>query len=269
VNTPSASPLCRDSHRSDGAHYRALLLQLMSAELKSDLSRAYLGFAWWVIEPVIYMLVFYLVFGLIFERGGPGFVPMLLAGLVSWRWFDTTTRSAMNVVPRNSALMQQVYVPKIIFPLVAVAAGTLRFAVVLSLLIVFLFFYGIEPTASWLALPLVILVELVFVAATACLTGLLVPLLPDLRIVINNALLLLLFLSGVFYMALQVPEHLRSYFFLNPMAVLIDAMRNTLVYGSFPDWQALFWVFAASLCGLAVAWWLFRRYDLVYPKLGL
>jgi lipopolysaccharide transport system permease protein len=233
------------------------------------MSRAYLGFAWWVIEPIIYMLVFYLVFGIIFQRGGPGFVPMLLTGLVIWRWFDSTIRASLEALPRNRGLMQQVYVPKILFPLVSVAAGTLKFLLVFALLLSFLLLSDIAPTASWIALPLILIVQLAFIAATACVAGLLVPLLPDLRIIISNALLLMLFLSGVFFMALNVPDHLRGFFLLNPMAVLIEETRKALIFGEFPDWQALLWVFAASVTMMLIAWKLFRHFDLKYPKLGL
>jgi lipopolysaccharide transport system permease protein len=175
----------------------------------------------------------------------------------------------MESLPRNRALMQQVYVPKLLFPLVAVAAGTLKFLLVFALLVAFLVVYGISPAVSWVALPLILVVQLTFVTATACTVGLLVPLLPDLRIIIGNALLLMLFLSGVFFMALNVPEQFRGYFLLNPMAVLIDETRNALVYGNLPDWHGLFWVFGISLVIMAGAWWLFRRFDLKYPKLGL
>lgn len=268
-NTETTQHPCPGPDSAGFARYRILLRQLVSAELKVDISRAYLGLAWWIIEPIIYMLVFYLVFGVIFQRGGPGFVPMLLTGLVVWRWFDSTTRAAMESLPRNRALMQQVYVPKLLFPLVAVAAGTLKFLLVFALLVAFLVVYGISPAVSWVALPVILLVQLTFVTATACTVGLLVPLLPDLRIIIGNALLLMLFLSGVFYMALNVPEQLRGYFFLNPMAVLIDETRNALVYGTLPDWHGLLWVFGISLVIMTGAWWLFRRFDLKYPKLGL
>ena len=260
---------CGGNNRVSALRGSAITAQLVAAELRSEMSRAYLGFAWWVIEPIIYMMAFYLVFGLIFQRDGPAFIPMLLTGLVTWRWFDNTVRTAMNAIPRNKALMQQVYIPKILFILVAIAAGMVKFLVVLGLLILFLLFYGVTPSSSWLALPVVVFVQLVFISGISTIIGLLVPFLPDLRIVVPNILLLVMFLSGVFYLALDVPENIRSYFFLNPMAVIIDSMRNTLVYDHFPDWTALFWVLVAGLTCLALAIKIFRVHDLTYPKLGL
>ena len=164
--------------------------------------------------------------------------------------------------------MQQVYIPKVLFVVVAIATGTVKFIIILVLLIAFLLAFGIEPALSWLALPVVFVVQLMLISGISALAALGVPFLPDLRIVISNVLLLMLFVSGVFYMALDVPEQIRGYFFLNPMAVLIDAMRNTLVYGHFPDWIALLWVLAASSVSLGMALKLFSRYDLTFPKLG-
>ena len=260
--------ICQSSDHSSVVKYYRIVLQLALSQLRAEVSWAYLGIAWWVIEPVIYMLVFFVVFGLVFERGGPGFVPLLLTGLVTWRWFANTTNASMTAISKNKALMQQVYIPKILFIGVVIIVSTLKFLIVFFFMMVFLIIFGIEPAISWFALPIIFIVELVFVSAVAFLVGLIVPFLPDLRIIITNAMLLLFFVSGVFFMAMDVPENLRGYFFLNPMAVLIDAMRETLIVGNLPDWSALLWVFLSGCAGLAIAVWLFRRYDFTYPKLG-
>jgi lipopolysaccharide transport system permease protein len=249
--------------------WNELVTELTVAELRAEMSRAYLGFVWWVVEPVLYMLVFYVVFGIVFQRGGPEFVPTLLTGLIAWRWFDSATRAGMLALSRNKALMQQVYVPKIAFPLVSVTTHTAKFLIVFTLLLLFLMLYGVSPGLTWLALPLVLATQLLFITAAASLTGLLVPFLPDLRVVINNGLMLMFFLSGIFYMAIEVPESIRTYFFLNPMAVLIDALRDSLLHEQWPDWARLAWVAGGSSAALAVAYRIFVRHDLNYPKLGL
>ncbi|MBL4567407.1 MAG: ABC transporter permease, partial [Porticoccus sp.] len=86
------------------------------AELKAESSRSYLGFFWWILEPALYMVAFYIVFALVFQRGGPGFIPFLLCGLVVWKWFGSVVSGSANVILSSSALIRQVYIPKYLLP---------------------------------------------------------------------------------------------------------------------------------------------------------
>ena len=236
------------------------------ADLKAQVSRLYLGFAWWIIEPLLYMAVFYFVFGVLFERGGPGYPAFLLTGLVIYRWFDTNVRSAMESIAKNANLMQQLYVPKYAFPLAATVASTIKFLLVLGLLAVFLVSQGHHPNIAWLAIPALIGIEFLFSLFVGTATALVIPFLPDLRILISNGLMLLLFLSGVFYDGASIPEPWQTYFFLNPLAVLIQAFRHVRIDGQWPHWGALLIILAVSLAGLAATLKFHARVDLVYGK---
>ena len=112
------------------------MFQLISykvyAELRSEIARAYLGILWWVIEPVLYMLAFYVVFAVVMQRGGEGYIVVLLTGLVAWKWFDATVRSGANAISANQGLMQQVYVPKYIFPAIVILTNLIKFVIVNS-----------------------------------------------------------------------------------------------------------------------------------------
>lgn len=237
------------------------------AELRAEMDRAYFGLIWWVAEPILYMAVFYVVFSLLFDRGGPDFVPFLLCGLVAWRWFDASIRTGANSILLNGSLMNQVYLPKLIFPLVTVLANTIKFIIILVLLLAFLMLYGLEPSASWVALPVLIAVQFMVVAVGASFLALLVPFFPDLNILINNAMTLLLFVSGVFFSIKDLPSNAQTIFYLNPMAVLIEAYREVLIDGIWPHWIQLAAVVLGCLVFGAIVLRLAKRFDKVYPKL--
>ena len=243
-----------------------LVLYSAWSDLKAQVSRLYLGFAWWIIEPLLYMAVFYVVFGILFERGGPGYPAFLLTGLVAYRWFDTNVRSAMESIAKNAALIQQVYVPKYAFPLAATVASTIKFLLILALLIVFQITQGHYPTAAWLALPALVGIEFLLSLLVGTIAALLIPFLPDLRILISNGLLLLLFVSGVFYDGADIPQPWQTYFFLNPLAILIQAFRHVLIDGQWPHWGPLLMILIVSLAGLTATFKLHSRVDLVYGK---
>ena len=247
-------------------HYLELIWFKAFSELRAEASRAYLGFVWWAIEPVLYMLAFYLVFGLVLQRGGENFVPFLLVGLVVWKWFATTVQVSVNSIVSNAGLMRQAYHPKYIYPAIILAMNTVKFAVVMLLLLGFLLIYGYQLHLGWLWLPLVILVQLLLIAGLAGLIASLTPLLPDLKILVDNAIMLLMFLSGVFFDVSRVEGALGEYLRLNPMLVVIESYRDILLFARTPDLVSLMQVFIVSLLLILIAMRILTRYDRLYPR---
>lgn len=249
--------------------YVELVLYKTYAELRVEAERTYAGYIWWVAEPVLHMIIYYLVFGVFFRQGTPNYVPFLFVGLVAWRWLQSTLMEGSNAIIAGRALIQQVYIPKVLLPLVTVLANTFRFLCVLVVLIVFLHLYGLPATWSYLALPAVLLAQFAFVASITLFFAGFVPFFPDLRIFIDSALRAWFFLSVIFYGPQQIPQPFRDYLYLNPMVVLIEGYRNVLMRGMLPSWQALAGVIATSilLATGAILW--IRRHDCIYPKLPL
>jgi lipopolysaccharide transport system permease protein len=247
--------------------YLDLIRYKVYAELSAEAARTFLGILWWLIEPVLYMSVFYLIFGVIFQRGGEGFVYFLLVGLVVWKWFDSSIRSGMVSLTTNAAVIQQVYQPKFIFPLSVVLINTVKFLFVLLLLLLFLLIAGKPLSISWLALLPLIGVQFVLITGIASVCATVIPFIPDLKWVVDNGLTMLFFLSGVFFDINVLPEHFQDWLVLNPMAVLINGYRSALLLGQMPDWGHLFWVLLFSCVLIVVAMRVFKRYDRVYPKL--
>ena len=239
-----------------------------SAELHRDVTRTYLGILWWVIEPLLYMTAFYLIFALGIRggEGGGGFVGFLLAGLVVWKWFSTTVIQGAGSLLANRGLMQQVYLPKFLLPLIPVTSNTLKFLLVLVLLLVYVWIFQRPPGWDWLALVPVLLAALVLVTGCTLFSAALVPFAEDLRMLINNGMLLLMFLSGVFFNVAEFPEGVRGWFYLNPLVGLLEAVRAVLLSPGLPDWWRV--AYAAlfggtlGLFGIVVL----VRFDRVYPK---
>ena len=248
-------------------HYLDLIWYKSMAELRAEAARAYLGFLWWIVEPVMYMVAFYIVFALIFQRGGEDFVPFLLCGLVAWKWFGSTVSQCANSIPSNAGLMNQVYIPKYLFPAIVIIVGTIKFLVVLALLLVFLIVYGVSPSETWLVVPFILGIQFILIAAVSGLVAAIVPVVPDIRLMLDNVLMLFFFLSGIFFDIKEVPEDIRSILLLNPMAVIIDSLRVALIDNQWPDMAALLLVLLFSLAALWLVGRLLKRYDRIYPKI--
>ena len=243
-----------------------LIVYKAYVDMKAEGARSYLGLLWWLVEPVLYLFAFYILFVLILGRGGPEFVPMFLCGAIVWKWFDSGLKGSALAILGQYGLMQQVYVPKYVFPSISVLASCLRFAPVFLIFLVFLLLYGIPPKATWLAVPLILAVQLCLILSCALLIGAITPFLPDLRLVMDNGMLFLFFVSGVFFDINTVQEPLRGYLLLNPMAGLIQEYRHVLISGIWPDLQRLGAILLASLAIGAAGLALLRHWDDRYAK---
>lgn len=248
-------------------HYIELVWYKACADLRAEAARAYLGALWWILEPLLYMLAFYLVFGVLLQRGGGSFVSFLLCGLVIWRWFATSVTRGTTAITANSGLMSQVYLPKYLFPMIVLVTNTIKFLIVFFLLLSYLVLVDGRGDLSWLALPILIFVQFLLNAACASIVAAVVPFVPDLRIAIANALTLLLFLSGIFYDIGTFPDEVQSYFRLNPIATLIENYRLVLLYGELPRWLDLGAMTLISGLGIWFAASLLVRYDRYYPRI--
>lgn len=247
--------------------YPELVLFLVYTDLRTEVARRFLGVLWWVLEPVMYMSVFYLIFEVGLRQGGQDYVPFLLCGMVAWKWFDGSVRQAGNSIVANFGLIQQIFVPKFVFGVVQVLTNTFKFLLVFLLLLTFLLLKGYRVSVQWWALVPLILVQLVLIVSVGLFLASLIPFANDLRQVVDNLMMLMMFMSGIFIRPDSIPEDVRHYFYFNPMVGIIESYREILLHNHWPDWGNLGYALAVSLPILAGAAFLLRRYERHYPKL--
>lgn len=246
--------------------YLELILYKGIADLNSEASRAYIGFVWWVLEPLLYMGAFYVAFGLGVRGGGSQTLFFLLCGLVPWKWFSSAVQNGGNTIQSSIGLIQQIYLPKYILPWIVLVSSGIKFLIILGLLLVLALCIGKGPALPWLALPVLILAEMMFAIAAASFAAAVVPLLPDLGLIVDNGLIVMMFLSGIFYNVKSLPPMAKTLLEFNPMVPVIDGFRDVLIDHNWPDWGGLAWVVGISLALYAVAYAILRHYDRIYPK---
>lgn len=241
--------------------YRDLLTYKILADARSESRQLYMGFAWWIIEPAAHMLVLYLIFGLILERGGPGFVGFLLVGFVFWRWIDSSIKRAAQSLMQARGILTQSNLPKWLFPLSDVLSAGLRFAVVLVLLTIFAVLYTGKLSAAYLYLPGLILLNLCFIFAVGLVLSLVVPYFPDARKLIDNAFQLLFFASGIFFDISRLDANIAQYLYWNPIAVFLSAYRKIMLDGVSPELASLTVPIVCTTLFLLLAVSLYRFLD--------
>jgi len=225
--------------------YRDLLFYRVLLESKTDTRQFYFGLSWWVIEPLVNLAMMYLVFGVIMQRGGPGFVGFLLVGFVIFRWIDGSVKKALQSFNAARSIITQIRLANWLFPVADMLASSLRFLVILLLLIVFCVWYSGQFGSAYLALPLILGLNMAFIIGLGLTLALIPPFIPDSRKIIDNVFTLLFFASGIFYDISKLSPEIAGYLYLNPIASFITSYRLIMLENQLPTWDLLRW---PSLC---------------------
>ncbi|MBC6941291.1 MAG: hypothetical protein DWB45_01020 [Xanthomonadales bacterium] len=238
------------------------------AELRAEAARSYLGLIWWVLEPAMMMAAFWLVFDVILHSGGPDYIPFLLIGLTVWQWMKSCITHGGYAIWSNLPMVRQVALPPLVFALIAMLADTVKFLIIFALLVAILWMLGYPPNAQYWALPILFLAIFLAAAGAGFVVAALVPLVPDLRFVIEQVLMVVMFLSGVVFPLTQVPESLQWLMALNPVAVVMDDARAILMHGQLPNWVGLGKIYAISIVLCTVGVLFVQRLAPRFPKLA-
>ncbi len=231
--------------------------------LKADASRYFLGYIWWILEPLLFVLVFYLVFGVILDSRGMEFVVFLMCGKLPFIWFSKTVMQASQSIITNAGLIGRMDLPKALFPLTAAHEGLYRQAAVFALLLVVVVGAGYTPGLQWIWLIPLIATNYLIILAAGLVGAFLVPLFRDLVMFIAMAMTLLLFISGIFWdvRALGDPAMTELILTLNPLAFILDGYRQVLMHGeapALPHLLALVVIFGALFAAML---YLLHRYS--------
>ena len=237
------------------ALYRAYL------NLIGEAAKYYLGWLWWFLEPIAMTGVFFVVFTYLRPAGVENFTHFLVIGVTTWLWFGNGVGNCADALPSAKAIIAQIRLPKLLFPIIAVTAATLKQGFVFAILLAFLG-ATLGVGGAWLALPIVAAAQLVLILAAAATVSLACCWVRDLRFIVTSGLTLMMFCSGVFFDINALPPNAEALMRLNPMAVMIEQYRAILLHGAMPD---IAWCATVMLCGglwLVALKWAYRRLDL-------
>jgi len=242
--------------------YRELLYFLTWRDVKVRYKQTLMGVAWVVIQPLLTMLVFTLVFRR-FVPLAEGVIPypvFAYAGLLLWNFFSTSVSSGTNSLIGNTSLVTKVYFPRAFIPAAAVGAGLVDFCVGAVLLVPLAAFYGLRPSWGLLLLPVFVLLTAALALAVGMVISALTVKYRDLRHALPFLLQLWMFASPVIYPVGVVPERWRWLLAANPLTGALEGFRASLAGTGF-DWAV---VAVPSLVApplIALALYVFRRLE--------
>jgi len=236
--------------------------------LKSEGSKTYLGYLWWLLEPALFVATMYIVFGILLQLRSDDFLAFLICGQVAFSWFSRSVSHCSGALMDGRGIINQVAIPKPFFPLLVIGQDLVKQLLVFLMTFLFLLFLNLDPTYVWFALLPVIATQLLMIIAVGLFTAAIVPPVPDFKFLIGTGLMIMMWGSGIFYSYEQVllPEH-REIFLMNPMANLIKNYRQVILDNQWPDWAALGTIAICSFVFIVVMVGVYRRFDTAYARL--
>lgn len=261
------------------ASRRRLVRYLVQAEIKKRGVNTVIGNLWWILDPLLLMVVYMVLVAIIGQRSIPDYPLFLFAAILPWKWFSVAVGDSASSVVSQTRLVKQIAFPKIVLPLASTMAGIVGFAFGMIPLVAMYALYPDRLSAWALLVPVIAAVQLVFTLACGFLVAAGNVFVRDLGNVVGHILRLWWYISpGLYSLELLTNRSLfENYPFLgtvamlNPFAILLEAYRAVL-YGTpdapptMPDFSALAALFVASTIFLAMATIVFKRLEPNFAK---
>lgn len=220
-------------------HLRDLLRELVARDMKIRYKRSVLGIAWSLITPLLQLLVFYLLFQVILALPIRRFTSFTLIGVLVWGWFQNSLNQGVTAITGNRELIRRPGFPSVVLPVVTVMTTFIHFLLALPILLIILLIDDSNLGLALLTLPFVMILQFVLTLSLAYLLAGANVIFADTQHILGVILMLLFFMSPIFYDPSTVPAQYQPLYRLNPLALLLEAYRAVLMENVQPDWIPL------------------------------
>lgn len=253
---------------SDLRHYKNYIFYSAKCSLKDEVAGSFLNWAWLILNPVLFMLVYAFVQVIVFGGTTQYLAAFVFIGMANWNFFNACVSGSVRTIKRYEGIISKVYVPKFVFTISNMLVNGFKLLVSIGLIVVSLISYQVPP--SWTMLQFILLMFLLFLLTfgISCILMHVGVFVDDMASIVPLVLRLLFFISGIFYdlegrlngaLGILVER-------LNPMAFIIAQSRHVLLYGDNLDFS---WYFAWLVIGLVlsvIGVSLIYRYERRYVK---
>ena len=255
------------------ADYRELISTLAWKNIVVRYKQAYLGVAWSVLKPVMFVLIFMLMRSFVgIDSGAIPYPVLTFAALAPWILFQESASEGIHSVVSNALLIKKIYFPREVFPLTAVVTKLVEFGINCMILALMMAWYHIVPTWHILWVPALVLYALLASLAISLAGSALNVYYRDIAAAMPVALSLMMYVSPIIY-PLDVVKNkllfqhaagswsnlLFDLYTLNPLAGIIDGFQRVLLKGLSPDWDVIAPGLLATMLALPFSYAYFKK----------
>ena len=239
--------------------YRFLIKQLVSRDFKAKYKRSILGVFWSFLNPLLTMMVQYIVFSNLFRFDIPYYPVYLLSGIIVFNYFSEACGMALTSIIGNATLITKVYVPKYIYPLTRILSSLVNLLISMIPLIIVTMLSGLYPTKAYLLIPFMLVCLAMFCLGLGMLLSAAMVFFRDIQFLWGVLTMIWMYLTPIFYPESILPEQVAWVLKVNPLYYFISFLRSCVIDGVSPEPVVYVQCFLISLCVLAVGAWVFKK----------
>lgn len=247
-------------HKQNPFH---VLYVLTRTEFRARYRAQALGILWSLLHPLVMMGIISVVFSQLFQSNERYFPIFLLIGLLVWQWVTTSITSATTSFIQHADIIKRTIFARPLLPMSSVLSYGINFALESLVLLVFvpIFPGAFRLSAALLLVPVLLALLALLLFAITLATSVLNVIYRDVAYIVNTALLLLYWLTPVFYPIDVIPYPYRMLLQANPIAGILTALRRAIMVGEVPTMLGWAGILAPTALLLVVGWAIFRHYE--------
>lgn len=215
--------------------YREMLISTVKKDLRSRYRGSVLGFLWTFINPLFQLLIYSVVFPFLLRIKTENYPMFVFTGLLPWIYFTSSVQIATTCIAGNANLVKKIYFPRMILPISVSTVGVINYFFGLCITIPALLLTGVRFSAVLAFLPVVILIQYLFVTGSCMLLSAMYVYFRDLEHIVGIVLMAWFYVTPIVYDLTAFPDWVQSILRFNPMTQFASAYRNVLMYGSMPS----------------------------------
>lgn len=245
--------------------YRDLFYFLVRRDVKVLYAQTILGFSWAVLNPLIQIIIFSVIFGHVAGLATDG-IPYVLfstVAIIPWTYMSEAMSTSSQSLVNEQAMLGKVYFPRVLYPLVPVFAKLVDFVISLLILVAIMIYYQVTPTFNLLLLPFLIVMMIAIPAALGMWLSALAIRFRDVKFALPFVVRMLIYSAPILYTASSIPDAYRFWYSLNPLVGIIEGFRASLLGGPIP-WMYILPGMAMTVVLLVSGAIYFRRMERVF-----
>ena len=230
--------------------YRELFYFLVWRDIKVRYAQSVLGIGWAVIQPIVPMVIFSIVFGRVAKISSDGapYTLFAYAGLVPWTYFSNALGDASGSMVKEVNMLSKIYFPRLLIPLTSVLGRLIDLIISFVFLFALMAWYRVVPSSTLLLLPFLILLTMLAASGLGLWLGALALQYRDVRYAVPFAIQFLMYAAPVVYPTSLVPDRYRYFYAVNPMVGVIEGARACLLGVAPIPWDLIAIAAVSSLC---------------------
>ncbi len=244
---------------------RAILWHFVNVLLSSSYRTRALGFGWALLDPLLFMGVYYLVFGKLIANRPPSFMLHIYVGVIAFRFLNTSVSQGAGILRGQGGLIRDIPFPKTALPLATVTARLFDFAAGWLVAIPLAVVFGHPPTVWWMLIPLFVLMQALLVTGLTLITTYVGLFFADIQNILNVGLRLWFYMTPVLYPLSLVQRRTANYphlyyaYLSNPMTSVLRGYQSLVLERNLPEVGFILYGIAASVAVLVLGVLVFSR----------